>query len=106
MYGQVVMNRFLYPLFILVLMIVLASFAWNNRIGETQYFKFSWLLSIPIIICVFMIVYYLMLFIFHLINYTFLAAIGGIGALFAALGFYVVLLIVAMIHFLARRTKS
>lgn len=106
MYGQVVMNRFLYPLFILILMITLASFAWNNRIGETQYFKFSWLLSFPIIICVFMIVYYLTLFVFHLINYTFLSAIGGIGALIGAAGFYIVLLVIAMVHFLGRRSKS
>lgn len=105
MYGQIVMNRFLYPLFMLILLILLGTIAWNNRIGETQYFKFSWLLSFPIIIALFMFFYYLFLYVFEFINYTLISWIGGMGALFTGIGIYVFVLIIAMIHFLARRTK-
>lgn len=105
LYGYTVLNRFLYPLCMLILLVFLSSFAWNNRIGDTQYFKFSWLMSMPILIFMFLVLYYVMIFLFHLINYTFVSLISGIGSLFAACGFYLLLLIVAMIYFLARRSK-
>lgn len=104
-YGQIVMNRFLYPLFVLVMIILLASFAWNNRVGATQYFKFSWLISFPALIVALFLYYDLGMFLFHLLNYTLLIHTGGISALFAGIGLYVTFLIISIVYFLSRKTE-
>lgn len=106
MYGQIVLNRFLYPLFMLFMLILLASFAWNNRVGETQYFKFSWLISFPALIVALFLFYEIGMFVFRLVNYTLLISVKGTGALFAGIGVYLVFMIVSIVYFLSRKTDD
>lgn len=105
MYLQILMNRCLYPLFVLFMILLLASFAWNNRIGETQYFKFTWLLSFPLLIVAMLLYYEIGLFLFHLLNYTLVIRIDGAGALFAGIGLYIGLMILSILYFLSRKTE-
>ena len=41
-YGQALVNRIFYPLWILIMFILLAGFGWNNRINPAQFFKCAW----------------------------------------------------------------
>lgn len=105
MYEQILLNRCLYPLYVLFLILLLASFAWNNRIGATQYFKFSWLLSFPLLIVVMLIYYEIGIFLFHLLNYTLVIRIDGAGALFGGIGLYMMFMILSIVYFLSRKTE-
>lgn len=104
-YGQALMNRLLFPLIILIIFIILGSFAWNNRIGTNQYFKFSWAFAFPLFIVVAAGFYYLMMFIFKLLNYVFLGSFGLKTGLMIGIGFYVFALIFTSVMFLSRRSK-
>ncbi|MCQ2575771.1 MAG: hypothetical protein MJ162_03435 [Treponema sp.] len=104
-YGQVLLNRLLYPLFLLCIFILLGSFAWNNRIGATQYFRFSWVFFFPIFIVVSMLLYNLLMFLFKLLNYAFLEIAGGLSALWVGFGVYLFVMIILSIYFLSRNSK-
>ncbi|MCQ2583342.1 MAG: hypothetical protein MJ160_05495 [Treponema sp.] len=103
-YGQNLLNRLFYPFFILILLVGLASFGWTNRIGDSQYFKFSWIFSIPFYIVAQVLFYQLMCFFFHLANYVFIGMAGVFGAIGIGLVFYLIALIISGIYFLARKS--
>ena len=45
---QTLLDRILYPLFVLVLLIFIAYTAWNGRLLEDNLFKFKWVLVFPV----------------------------------------------------------
>lgn len=102
-FGQIVLNRILYPLFLLILFIFLAAFGWNNRLGSDQFFKFSWLFSFPLIILIEYVFYSVMMFQYRLINYALIGMTGSLSALAAGSVVYTVLLLLVSIYFLARK---
>lgn len=102
-YGQVFLNRILYPFFILIILVLLASLAWNNRLGATQYFKTSWILIFPVISAVCFFVFQVGNYIFKLLNYGILGVCGPAGALLWSFGFYVVTLFLVSLLFLSRK---
>jgi len=104
MYGQNLLNRLLYPVFLLFLFICMASFGWNNRIGESQYFKFSWVFSFPFMILGQLLFFMMMMFLFRLLNYVLLGFIGATGAIFAGLVIYLIAFVCASIYFIGRRS--
>ena len=104
-YGQAFMNRIFYPLWILVIFILLAGFGWNNRINPTQYFKFSWAFAFIPFILVSMLFNRMMLFLFRLINYVLLGGLGISGGMVTALILYIVMLIAASIMFVSRHSR-
>lgn len=104
-YGQSLMNRIFYPLWMLVLFILLASFAWNNRIGLNQYFKLSWILVIPAFLVFGAVFYRAAMYGFRLLNYAFLGGLGLLSGMMAGLIVYVVLLILVSLYFLGRQSK-
>jgi len=104
-YGQALMSRLFYPLWILILFILLSSFAWNNRIGINQYFKFSWILAMPAFLVFAGVFYRLLIFVYKLLNYAFLGLFGTVTGMLAGFVFYAVLLIVVSLYFLARQAK-
>lgn len=104
-YGQALMNRLYYPLWILVLFVLLACFGWNNRIGATQYFKFSWAFAFIPFILISMLFYKMIMFLFRLINYVLLGGLGISGGMITGLVIYIVALIAASFLFVSRNSK-
>ena len=104
-YGQAMMNRVFYPLWILIIFILLAGFGWNNRIDPNKYFKLSWALAFIPFILLSLMFNKMMTFLFRLINYVLLGGIGISGGLMAGLVLYVILLISVSVFFVSRHSK-
>lgn len=104
LYGQNLLNRLLYPIFLLFLLVCTASFGWNNRIGESQYFKFSWVFSFPFMIAGFIFFLQMVLFLFRLLNYVLLGLVGATGAIFLGMFIYIIALVIASVYFIGRRS--
>ena len=104
-YGQALMNRLYYPLWILVIFVLLAGFGWNNRIDANQYFKFSWAFAFIPFILISMLFNQLIMFLFRLMNYVLLGGFGITGGMIAGLILYIVMLICASIMFVSRHSR-
>ena len=104
-YGQALMNRLYYPLWILVMFVMLAGFAWNNRIGMNQYFKFSWAFAFIPFILLSLLFNKMMMFAFRLINYVLLGGFGISSGMIVGFVFYLFLLICASIFFVSRNSR-
>ena len=99
------MNRLYYPLWILVIFVLLAGFGWNNRIDPNSYFKFSWAFAfIPFILISFLFDK-MMTFLFRLINYVLLGGLGISGGMITGLVIYILGLIAASVMFVSRNSK-
>lgn len=104
LYAQTLLNRLLFPLFMLVLFVILASFAWNNRVGANQMFRFSWVFSFPFIILLSWFTYNFVLILFKLINFVTLSFVTGGAALAAGAAIYIVILFFCSLSFMAKHT--
>lgn len=104
-YGQTLMNRIFYPLWILIVFILLAAFAWNNRIDTNQYFKLSWAVAFPFFLFMAAIFYRIILFVFKLLNYVFLGGLGITTGMIAGFAVYALVLLIVSLYFLARRSR-
>ena len=105
-YIQVLMNRMLFPLWILNILIFAATFAWHNRIGDSQYFKFSWIFSFPFIILLCMAYYKIAMFVFMLNNYALIVCFKNSLGIVAAISFYTLLLFIVSLYFVSRKGKE
>ena len=105
MYGQALMNRLYYPLWILIIFVLLAVFGWNNRIDANQYFKFSWVFAFIPFILISMLFNKMMLFLFRLINYVLLGGIGISGGMVTGLVLYVIMLLCVAVLFVSRHSR-
>ena len=105
-YIQVLMNRMLFPLWILIILIFAATFAWHNRIGDSQYFKFSWIFSFPFIILLCMAYYKIAMFVFMLNNYALIVCFKNSLGIVAAISFYTLLLFIVSLYFVSRKGKE
>lgn len=105
-FVQVLMNRLLFPLWILIILIFAATFAWHNRIGNSQYFKFSWIFSFPFIILLCMAYYKIAMFVFMLNNYALIVCFKNSLGIVAAIVFYVSLLFIVSLYFVSRKGKE
>ena len=104
-YGQAFVNRIMYPIWILIMFILLASFGWDNRINPTQFFKFSWAFAFIPFILISMLFNMIMMFLFRLLNYVLLGGLGISGGMAAALVLYIVIFICSSIIFLSRHSR-
>lgn len=104
-YGQALVNRIFYPLWILIMFILLAGFGWNNRINPTQFFKFSWALAFIPFILISILYNKMMMFLFRLVNYVLLGGFGLSGGMVAALVLYIILFICSAIIFVSRHSR-
>lgn len=104
MYGQNLLNRLLYPVYLLFLLVCMASFGWNNRIGESQYFRFSWVFSFPFMIFGQLLFYQMMMFLFRLLNYVLLGLTGATGAIILGLVIYLIAFVCSSVYFIGRRS--
>lgn len=104
-YGQAMMNRMFYPLWILILFVLLAGFGWNNRIDANQYFKFSWAFAFIPFIFISLLSYNMIMFLFRLINYVLLGGLGISGGMITGLVLYVIVLICSSVLFVSRHSR-
>jgi hypothetical protein len=105
-FGQVLLNRTLYPLFILIIFIGFASFAWNYRIGEKLMFKTGWILSFPLFSFFSYFLFMMLQWLYKLLNYVFLGAAGRQNALLLGSCVYIAILIIVSLVFLARNSAD
>ncbi|MDY4525794.1 MAG: hypothetical protein SPE03_12265 [Treponema sp.] len=106
MFTQSCLDRLFYPIWILILFLLISTFAWNNRVGSGQYFKLTWVFAFPEFLLISYVFYKLSMFIFKLINFTLLGVFGFLNACISALIFYLVMMVLAGVKFLACKTRS
>ena len=106
MFTQSCLDRLFYPIWILILFLLISTFAWNNRVGSGQYFKLTWVFAFPEFLVISYVFYKLSMFIFKLINFTLLGVFGFLNACISALIFYLVMMVLAGVKFLACKTRS
>ena len=94
----------LFPLYFLLIFILLASFAWNNRVGGNQMFRFVWVFSFPFLIVISAFFYKFAFILFKLRNYTILCIASGAGALVLGAVVYIILMVIFSISFMAKHT--
>ncbi|MCQ2573747.1 MAG: hypothetical protein MJ182_07615 [Treponema sp.] len=104
-YGQVLLNRLLYPLFILFMFICLASVAWNNRLDSNSFFKASWLAVFPVFTVLAQFFIMVFNYAFKLGNYGLLNRLAPTTALIVGIGIYILLIICASLFFLSRKAE-
>ena len=100
MFTQSCLDRLFYPIWILILFLLISTFAWNNRVGSGQYFKLTWVFAFPEFLVISYVFYKLSIFIFKLINFTLLGVFGFLNACISALIFYLVMMVLAGVKFL------
>ena len=105
-FTQSCLDRLFYPIWILILFLLISTFAWNNRVGSGQYFKLTWVFAFPEFFVISYVFYKLSMFIFKLINFTLLGVFGFLNACISALIFYLVMMVLAGVKFLACKTRS
>ncbi len=104
-YGQAFMNRVFYPLWMLIIFILLAGFGWNNRIGASQIFKFTWSFAFVPFILVSLVFNQLMMFLFRLLNYVILGGFGITSGMITGLVVYIGMLVCVSILFVSRHSR-
>ena len=104
LYTQTMLNRVLFPLYMLILFIILASFAWNNRVDGNQMFRFSWVFSYPFLIVISLFFYEFSNILFKLSNYMILCIAGGMASLALGAAVYIVIMFLCSLSFMARHT--
>ncbi|MDY5916959.1 MAG: hypothetical protein SPJ55_00910 [Treponema sp.] len=106
MFTQSCLDRLFYPIWILILFLLISTFAWNNRVGSGQYFKLTWVFAFPEFLVISYVFYKLSMFIFKLMNFTLLGVFGFLNACIAAVIVYFVMMVLAGVKFLACKTRS
>lgn len=104
-FGQVLLNRLLYPLFILICFLILASFAWNYRMDENMYFKAVWILIFPIFAVLCQFFYQIITYLYKLFNYGLLGIFGPTGALLWGAVIFVIIVFITSIAFMGERSE-
>lgn len=104
-FTQVFMNRIFYPIWMLILFLLIAAFAWDNRLNSEQYFKFTWVLAFPVFFVIGFVFYKLSVFIFKLMNFTMLGSFGFFKGTICGIVVYFILLIATSLRFLSCKNK-
>lgn len=104
-FTHIFYNRVLYPIFILILFILVAITSWNYRIGQTGFFKMSWLIAFPFLAFIAFLFYKVTYFLFTMINYIFVSFSNIITGLVLAGGVYCLLFIIFSICFWGCKTE-
>ena len=100
-FEQETMNRLLKPLYILVLMILLAWTGWHGRTKSDTLFKFRWAIMFPILCLVFIPLYQFFMALFRLSNYAMFSLFGDSLGIIIGLALNIALLVIVSLSFLA-----
>lgn len=104
-FTHIFYNRVLYPIFILVLFMLIGIFSWNYRIGQALYFKMSWAFIFPFLIFLAFLFYKIVFFLFTMINYIFVSFSSIITGLVLAALLYALMFIIFSICFWGCKTE-
>ena len=105
-FAQVLINRIYFPLMLIIMFVLLALFAWHNRIDVDENFKLSWTFAFPLFFIVSIYIYKISLFVFKLFNYIILGKLDIVPALIVAAFVYLILFIIASLCFLGSRARK
>lgn len=107
-YSQSLINRFTYPLVLLICFILASILAWDTRIFISDSFKFSWLLLFPIIIALAYTFIQCVRFVMSLIFYAIisLGTFVGSGAAFISIFILLLLLFLCLIRFVSLKSDK
>lgn len=103
-YMQSLLSKCIYPLLILILIVITASFAWNYRLDEDRLFKTKWLLVFPLFTAVVYLLLLVVSYVITLVDFFFISC-TAMYALPAEFAFFVIVLIAVSINFLSRSSK-
>ena len=102
-FAKSMVSRCTYPLFLLILFIVVASFGWNYRVeGENELFRTTWLLLIFLFGFVMFLFMEICSYLFSILNYVLVGALGG-AALLVAFALYMIIFALVSVYFMARK---
>ena len=105
-FNNILMNRMLSPLYLLVLFVFIASISWHFRLEENSIFKFKWIIMFPLMAILYVIFYRLAQCFFRFINYGIMTLSGVTVSLFAGMLVYVILFVIVSILFLSGHNSS
>ena len=97
------LNRIFYPFMFLVLLIFIATIAWNYRLSAGAIFKFKWVFILPSLNVVFYLIVSFVEYLISLLNFVFIAMAGTRMAVLAGICVYVFLLALVSVMFLSRK---
>lgn len=101
-FSQAVLNRVLYPLFLLVCFMLIALIAFQYRLDTpTGVFKFKWVTVFPVICAIFVALYGLALSLFKMINYNLFNRVLVPYSILEGFAVYALIIIVLCVIFLS-----
>lgn len=105
LYVLSILNRLLYPLFILICSIALGIAAWHGRLPPNSVFKFKWIIVFPIFIFLDYMLYKSFMLFFKFINFTIMGIVGLKFAIPISTTVFVILLVIVSMIFVACRNS-
>lgn len=107
-YSQSLINRFSYPVILLICFLLASIIAWNSRILSEDSFKFSWLLLFPVIIVLAYAFIQCFRFMMSLVFYAILVFVAfvGNGAVFISLFILLFVLFLCFFRFVSLKSNS
>lgn len=105
-FEQNLMNRLLFPLFILGMFIILAVIAWNCRTTAESVFKFRWIIMIPLLMLTFTGLYNILITIYKLANYGLFAIFSHHRAIISGIIMYSLIFILSSLVFVSCRNSE
>ena len=102
-FNSMMIKRLTYPLIMLIVLVILASVAWNLRTRKDQVFKFVWIFALPFCTVIIDIFIQLILTVTGLCTFAF-AACAGNSALLVAFVIYALVLVVVSLHFVFKKS--
>ena len=101
-FAKRLMTSALYPLFLLIFIMICATFSWKYRITGKSVFKFIWILAFPFMTVFVQFFFETFFYLFTMLDYA-LMAVCGKFALVSAFAIYVVILLLTSLSFVSRR---
>lgn len=102
-YAQSLILRSLYPMFMLILFVMCAGFAWKFRMAQKSLFRFSWILMLPLITAIVYMVFDFIEYGFTLMIYVIVGRCGNF-AIPISIAVYIAMLIIASLEFLSHKS--
>ena len=100
-FCQALMNRLLFPLYILIFFVMIAITAWHCRINEDSIFKFHWIYIFLLLCPIYISMHKLATSFFRAVNFSILGTFGSKYAFSMGFIFYALVLVFVSIGFLA-----
>ncbi len=100
-FCQALMNRLLFPLYILIFFVMIAITAWHCRINEDSIFKFHWIYIFILLCPIYISMHKLATSFFRAVNFSILGTFGSKYAFSMGFIFYALVLVFVSIGFLA-----